>query len=272
MTSNAEIVELAFERLPGTGGGASAGFSFLLVHGWGRSRSDWSAISARLSVIAPVVAVDLRGHGASEAGADMHLAHVAGDVRAVAERLGVESVVVVGHSAGSEVAAWLAREDPQRFAGLVVIDPAFGFPDSDRERISAMSERLRTEEPEKVAAEHFQRLGPSPLLPRLPESGGVLAATPEAATEMFAKFAFGPDALRFASQARSFFRRFPVPILAFYSSEQRARIARDILASARAEVMVLPGGHWTHHEFPEAVVDAVGAWSAAHLTSPSARF
>ncbi len=271
MTPNTEIVELACDRLPGTAGAASAAFSFLLIHGWGRSRSDWMPVAEQLGRIAPVVSVDLRGHGASSPGRDMVLAHVAGDVRALADRLGLTSVVLVAHSAGGEVAAELARQDPRRVVGLVVIDPAFGLPDTDRARIEALAERLRREEPEEVAREHFENTGPSPLLPLLPETGRVLAASPGTVREMFVAFAFGQGALHFQSQARVFFTGFPVPILAVYRSEERARAARDVFASATAEVMVKPGGHWPHHEHPDEVVAAIAAWSAARVRAPSHR-
>jgi pimeloyl-ACP methyl ester carboxylesterase len=268
-----QVVELSFDLLPGTGAGERAAFSFVMIHGWGRSRSDWVPVVKGLAAVAPVVAVDLRGHGASGPGAgmegaDMELAHVAGDVSALVHRLGLAPVVLVGHSAGSEVAALLARHDPARVAGLVVIDPAFGLPDGDRARIEAVAGRLRTQEPERVAGEYFDSIGPSPLLPRLPETGGVLAAGPRAVREMFTQFAFGPDVLHFESQARAFFDDFPVPVLAIYRSEQRARIGRGILGSASAVVLVKPGGHWIHHEYPGEVVAAIAEWT---VSLPGAR-
>ncbi|WP_406631523.1 alpha/beta fold hydrolase [Amycolatopsis sp. WGS_07] len=240
-------VDLACERLPGPVG---APFTFVLVHGWARSRSDWRPVLPGLQRIAPVVLVDLRGHGESEPGPDMRLSRVAADVRALVNRLGLGRVVLVAHSAGSEVAAFLARQEPESVAGLVAIDPAFGLPDEDRARIEAIAERLRREDPVAVAREHFASHGPSPVL-----SGDLVSATPAAIRELFIDFAFGTEALHFLSQAKEFFAVFPVPLLAIYRNDERARLAREFLADAT--IKVLPGGHWTHHEHPGDVVAAI---------------
>lgn len=242
-------VELAFERLPGP---EKAPFTFVLVHGWARSRSDWHPVLPGLQRIAPVVLVDLRGHGESGPGPDMRLPHVAADVRALADRLGLGRVVLVAHSAGSEAAAFLARQQPESVAGLVAIDPAFGLPDEDRARIETIAKRLRCEDPVAVAREHFASHGPCPVLPG---TGDLVAATPAAVRDLFIEFAFGTDALHFQSQAEEFFADFPVPILAIYRNRERARLAREFLSGAA--VKVLPGGHWTHHEHPGDVVAAI---------------
>ncbi|MFD2470306.1 alpha/beta fold hydrolase [Amycolatopsis silviterrae] len=242
-------VEVAFERLPGPEG---APFTFVLVHGWARSRSDWQPVLPGLQRIAPVVLVDLRGHGESEPGPDMRLPHVAADVRALADRLGLGRVVLVAHSAGSEVAAFLSRQEPESVAGLVAIDPAFGLPDEDRARIEGVAERLRREDPVAVAREHFASHGPSPVLPG---TGDLVAAAPEAVRDLFIDFAFGTEALHFLSQAKEFFAGFPVPLLAIYRNDERARLAREFLSDAM--VKVLPGGHWTHYEHPGDVVAAI---------------
>lgn len=247
-----EIVEPAFERLAGPEG---APFTFVLVHGWARSRSDWHPVLPGLREIAPVVLVDLRGHGESAPGQDMRLPHVAADVRGLVDRLGLGRVVLVAHSAGSEVAAFLARQEPELVAGLVVIDPAFGIPDEERGRIEGIAGRLRREDPLAVAREHFAGFGPSPVLPG---NGDLVAAAPSAVRDLFTEFAFGPGALHFRSQATEFFAGFPVPVLAIYRSDERARTAREFLTDA--VIKVLPGGHWTHHEHPGDVVAATAGF------------
>lgn len=267
MAGNVESIELAFEQLAGRHDGPS----FVLIHGWGRSRSDWNPVVDGLTGLGPVVPVDLRGHGGSAAGADMRLPHVAADVSALLNRLGLTEVVLVAHSAGSEVAAFLIRQNPEAVAGLVVIDPAFGLADGDRGRIEEVAGRLRRGDPVAVAGEHFAKAGPSPVLPLLPDTGSPVAATPEAVRDMFIEFAFGSEALHFQQQAASFFVGFPVPVLAIYRNEERARIARDIFATAAvtADVRLMSGGHWTHHEHPDDIVAAIAEWSAAHRLSPA---
>lgn len=267
MAGNGASIELAFEQHAGMHGG----FSFVLIHGWGRSRSDWNPVVAGLNGLGSVVSMDLRGHGGSTAGPDMLLPHVAADVSALLNRLGLTKVVLVAHSAGSEVAAFLAHQDPEAVTGLVVIDPAFGLPTDDRERIEEIAGRLQRGDPVAVAGEHFARFGPSPVLPLLPETGSPVAATPETVRNMFIEFAFGSEALHFQPDTTRFFAGFPVPVLAIYRNEERAHIARDIFATAAvtADIRVMPGGHWTHHEHPDGIVAAIAEWSAARQLSPA---
>jgi pimeloyl-ACP methyl ester carboxylesterase len=89
----------------------------------------------------------------------------------------------------------------------------------------------------------------------LPGTSDLVDATPAAVRELFIDFAFGTEALHFQSQAKEFFADFPVPLLAIYRNDERARLAREFLADAT--IKVLPGGHWTHHEHPGDVVAAI---------------
>jgi pimeloyl-ACP methyl ester carboxylesterase len=71
------------------------------------------------------VALDLRGHGGSEPpeNGDYTIAAIAGDVAAVVDTLGLARFVLVGHSMGGGVALTYAGANPQRVAGLVLVDP-----------------------------------------------------------------------------------------------------------------------------------------------------
>src|SRR4051794_24342098 len=82
--------------------GADAGApAILLVHGLGGSRRTWSALIPLLAEHARVVVPDLRGCGDSTRGsAPYTLARAADDLRLVAEAVGVERYVAVGHSLG----------------------------------------------------------------------------------------------------------------------------------------------------------------------------
>jgi pimeloyl-ACP methyl ester carboxylesterase len=70
-----------------------------------------------------VAALDLRGHGDSDASFSSYDDVAAGsDVLALIEELGGPAVVV-GDSMGAGAAAWAAAEAPDRVAGLVLIGP-----------------------------------------------------------------------------------------------------------------------------------------------------
>lgn len=95
----------------------------VLVHGWACDRSYLAAQMAPLSLRYTVVAVDLGGHGESGLGRTTWTIESFGeDVAAVVETLGLERVILVGHSMGGDVVVAAARRLPGRVAGLVSID------------------------------------------------------------------------------------------------------------------------------------------------------
>jgi pimeloyl-ACP methyl ester carboxylesterase len=108
----------------------------LLIHGLARTAWSWAPVARRLRNRAWVVALDLRGHGLSDAPTDGYDSErLAGDAVAVAEAAGLIAVedlppgtpreralVVAGLGYGAVVAAWTADALGDRCAGLVLVD------------------------------------------------------------------------------------------------------------------------------------------------------
>jgi pimeloyl-ACP methyl ester carboxylesterase len=75
-----------------------------------------------------VIAYDARGHGASTPAPSPNAygyEHLAGDLRAVLDELGIERAVLAGASMGAHTLLHFALAAPLRVAGLVVITPAY---------------------------------------------------------------------------------------------------------------------------------------------------
>jgi pimeloyl-ACP methyl ester carboxylesterase len=110
------------------GGPAGGEPGILLVHGLSNTAWSWTPVARRLRATRRVVAMDLRGHGLSDAPTEGYDgATFAGDVLAVAEGSGLlagaeDRVVLAGHGFGAIVAAWAAAEMGVRCAGLVLVD------------------------------------------------------------------------------------------------------------------------------------------------------
>ncbi|MFG2007406.1 alpha/beta fold hydrolase [Spirillospora sp. NPDC048911] len=98
--------------------------AFLLVHGMGSTAREWDEVADRLAARGhPTYAVDLRGHGESDAPAEGNdTATAAADVAAVAAALGLSGAVVAGHSWGASVSLRLAARHPALAAGLALVD------------------------------------------------------------------------------------------------------------------------------------------------------
>jgi pimeloyl-ACP methyl ester carboxylesterase len=122
---------------PGAGVGPTAP-GVLLIHGLARTAWSWTPVARRLRAGARVVAMDLRGHGLSDAPTDGYDPdQLAEDAIAVAEGAGLLAVgdeadppgapvprpfVVAGLGYGAVVAAWAANALGERCAGLVLVD------------------------------------------------------------------------------------------------------------------------------------------------------
>ncbi|MGV0679185.1 alpha/beta hydrolase [Mycolicibacterium fortuitum] len=97
----------------------------VLLHGYSASIEWWDQVAAPLARDQRVIAIDLVGHGGSEApgdGAAYASAAQAAAVREALEALGVRHAVLVGHSMGGTVSAELARQDPELVDEVVVSD------------------------------------------------------------------------------------------------------------------------------------------------------
>jgi pimeloyl-ACP methyl ester carboxylesterase len=75
-----------------------------------------------------VISYDARGHGSSSPAPDRSAyshADLGRDLQAVLDALEIERTVLAGASMGAHTALWLALNDPDRVAGLVVITPGY---------------------------------------------------------------------------------------------------------------------------------------------------
>jgi pimeloyl-ACP methyl ester carboxylesterase len=105
------------------GGG---GQPVVLLHGLASNARIWDGVAPRLTGAGlRVVAIDQRGHGASDqppAGYDFGT--VGRDLAAALAALGLERPVLVGHSWGANVALQYAADRPGSVAGLALVDGA----------------------------------------------------------------------------------------------------------------------------------------------------
>ncbi len=118
---------------------AAGALPVLFVHGLAGNGGQWALQLDHLGRCRRALALDLRGHGDSDAAEPLGAARVdgpdspegnpygvaalAGDVAAVADAFALRRFVLVGHSLGAAVAIAYAAAHPGRVAGLVLADP-----------------------------------------------------------------------------------------------------------------------------------------------------
>jgi pimeloyl-ACP methyl ester carboxylesterase len=102
---------------------AGTGPAIAMIHGFGAAIDWWDEIAPALAMDHRVIRIDLIGHGGTAAPASGYtIPRQAELVAAVLDRLGVERVIVIGHSMGGEVATALAERNPARIAAMILID------------------------------------------------------------------------------------------------------------------------------------------------------
>lgn len=103
---------------------------FMLVHGFTGAKEDFTDwLDALAEAGWHAVAPDLRGHGASSAPAQESaytFESMADDCLRLADALGWDSFVLLGHSMGGMIAQFMALDAPARIAGLVLMDTSHG--------------------------------------------------------------------------------------------------------------------------------------------------
>jgi pimeloyl-ACP methyl ester carboxylesterase len=99
------------------------GPTLILVHGWTNNRTFWDPHISTLSQDFRVAAMDLAGFGESDRErASWTMERFGEDVTAVIDALGIESVVLVGFSMGGAAVLEAASANPERVAGVVIVD------------------------------------------------------------------------------------------------------------------------------------------------------
>jgi pimeloyl-ACP methyl ester carboxylesterase len=96
----------------------------LLVHGSGRSVADWQeGVADMLAASYRVVAFDSYGFGLSDRNHPFEYGNAlwARQSIDVLDALEIQRAVVLGHSAGGVVAAFLAADHPERFRGAIFV-------------------------------------------------------------------------------------------------------------------------------------------------------
>ncbi len=97
--------------------------ALVFIHGWMCDQTYWTDQAAAFSETHTVVTIDLAGHGKSGIGREgWPLMAFGADVEAVVEALGLDRVILIGHSMGGPVVLEAARLMPDRVIGVVGVD------------------------------------------------------------------------------------------------------------------------------------------------------
>src|SRR5205823_4428546 len=154
-----------------SGGGASGEPPIVLLHQSLARSEDWENIFPRLATRYRAIAYDARGHGKSGRAADYSLRAFADDTLRILREIAKEPSVLIGHSLGALAALVAAGDAPELVRGLVLEDPALGYPEP---WIAAEYAPLREGIAAQDPAEWRLKKLPDVTVKRFPGSGHLL--------------------------------------------------------------------------------------------------
>lgn len=109
--------------------GAAGAPAVVLLHALGEDRTSWREVARALAADGwRTVAVDLRGHGASDHPGTYTFESMRDDVLGLADALGLDRFTLVAHSMGTVVASLVAMERPAAVPVLVMEEGPLPFP------------------------------------------------------------------------------------------------------------------------------------------------
>lgn len=259
------------------------GVALLLLHGFGNDAHIWDDFAPAVAPYYRTLALDQRGHGDSAWDAERRYEHatMVADIEAATTALDVERLVIVGHSLGGRIATLFAGRQPERIAGLVLVDIG---PELDprgilriRMEVESSQEPVFTsvEEYGRLLSLHYPAAQPKALL-RMAQHGlrqredGRYALKMDPALRG-AGFAGSPEdaALRERQMSEAQWdalRRIACPTLVVrgaasdvFSAETAERMVDEVLAKGRLAV-VPRAGHSVMTDNPEGFREAVAAF------------
>ena len=136
----------------------------VLLHGLSANAHSFGGlVAAGLSPRFRVIAPDLRGRGDSDKPeTGYRMADHAADVLGLLDALGLERVVLGGHSFGALLSIFMAAHYPERVARVIVIDASLELQPEVRDLLRPSLERLEQVVPS--AAEYLDRIRVAPYL------------------------------------------------------------------------------------------------------------
>lgn len=120
--------------------------TLLFVHGSYIDHTYWMAQIEHFKTHYTVVTIDLPGHGASGKGrGNWTVEGFALDVITVVQELGLNNVILIGHSLAADINLIAATSAPDLFIGFIAVDyyKNAGFPFAEQEQVKEIRKNLR---------------------------------------------------------------------------------------------------------------------------------
>lgn len=144
---------------------SGSGPAIVLLHGFTGSTHTWDALRPALSDRYTAIAIDITGHGDSDAPinpARYSLTRFADDLRDILDKFGIERSALLGYSMGGRAALRFALQHPTRVSALILesASPGIADPAERADRVASDQALATAIERDGIAAfvERWERL------------------------------------------------------------------------------------------------------------------
>ncbi len=136
--------------------GEGKGHPVLFIHGFSHNRHIWEPIASRMAPALRPYLIDLRGHGDSNWSPTGRYApsDYARDLPRLLDRLGLDRVILVGHSLGGLASALFATRSSDRVDGIALVDTG---PDLSLAALGRIASDAETAPEDFESAEAYER-------------------------------------------------------------------------------------------------------------------
>ncbi|MAM14009.1 MAG: alpha/beta hydrolase [Rhizobiaceae bacterium] len=242
------------------------GRNVMLLHGWTCDSNDWSWQMGALEARYRVVAVDLRGHGASEvmpSGSytpDDYLA----DVEAlIGSEFEGKPFIVIGHSMGGQIAARLAAKRPELVDAVVSVDGALGFSDALTGLFQDVTNNLASGDLGDVIPPLFDAFydEATPEAFKIWHARRPLGMAEQAVRESFGPLFLGENQVGVGANSEAFCRSLTIPFYHMCRSPDQAEAMKTWFSHPKSKVELWTGaGHWISQDRPDDANKAIVDW------------
>lgn len=233
----------------------------VFIHGDLGTLNQWDEVRAALEGEHPTVAFDRRGHGRSELPRDGLFTQAAGaaDILAVVDHLKVAAFVLVGHSGGALVSWTCAVREPERVAGLMLVDPPPDPAVMPKELIEQTLAAMRGPDYRRAAESYYRSIaGNNPAVVER------VVAEARATSQQTLIGTF--EALR-DFEPRALAGRYPGPMRCVIQPQFDVEGALHRIQPGFRQIAIPGTGHWIQLDAPEPLLDCLRRF----LRAPAAR-
>lgn len=237
---------------------SSQGLPLVLLHGLFGSADNWGNIAKHFAQHYQVISVDLRNHGRSPHSDSQTYEEMADDLSALCEALGLDQILLLGHSLGGKVAMQFATQYPNKVSKLIVVDMAMR---AYRDRYTQLMNHMLAVNLSQITTRQDVDKALTEAIPNIKVRQFLLTNLVKAEGQLQWRINLPALKANYATLIAAVKVHFDLPSLFIRGERSDYVNERDITELQQhfpqAQFVTLPTDHWVHAEQPQMFIQAL---------------